>query len=333
VAERLQFSWPFTLAGVPGWLYVSSGRWDDHLEMVLPLGFRSDSPLLGGLLHLPDRVAGHAVEVRFFSAPQPMLSLVVSYDQTSAAGGPSTDGRLLPILAALVRAEPRLDFGQLLAQSEQAAPAGESATAPQPDGQAGATGTDAAAGPDGEVVEPGVSRAFLAARLSDLAWQQSVGGQPEEALRTLETALRYQSDHRPALELREHLKVLQNRELRRRRHPQEAKAHLEVGFSYLLFGRREEARQALRRATELDPRPPLAHLLLGVALHGLGQPEAAAAAYLQAARLNPDDTVAADLIGRLARGEPPPPLMENVPSQAEADQGAERSQDQQSAAP
>jgi Flp pilus assembly protein TadD len=60
-----------------------------------------------------------------------------------------------------------------------------------------------------------------------------------------------------------------------KRHPDAARAHLELGCILLSLGRISEAASHLERALALNPQSPRAHLLLGKVYLRLGKPEAA----------------------------------------------------------
>ena len=60
-----------------------------------------------------------------------------------------------------------------------------------------------------------------------------------------------------------------------KRHPDAARAHLEMGCVLLSLGRISEAASRLERSLALNPQSPRAHLLLGKVYLRLGKPEAA----------------------------------------------------------
>ncbi len=134
-------------------------------------------------------------------------------------------------------------------------------------------------------------------------------GQLHKALRSVEESLHQELGHPAALALRREIRLLEQREKRRRQAPRNAQAHLEVGFSYLQLRRTDEAIFALDRARALFPDLYLAQLL-GVALHSRGRAAEARLAYERAAQPRAGDEMAHSLLAALNHGEPPPYLAE-----------------------
>jgi len=126
-------------------------------------------------------------------------------------------------------------------------------------------------------------------------------GQLHKALRVVDDVLRLALDHAEARLLRERLRLLEQREKKRRWEPRNPQAQLEAN---------RDATDALQKACQLSPDLYLAHLLRGIALHRLGEVREARSAYFRAARLRPGDDIHDDLLSALERGEPPMPLVE-----------------------
>ncbi|MDA8216953.1 MAG: tetratricopeptide repeat protein [Dehalococcoidales bacterium] len=305
---------------------MSSGHWDDYVEFVLPDGVSDEAPALAGLQGIPSQVGEGEFDLRVHAGPPTMLCILIDYSSAPERRDCPYAERIRPVLAALREAVPAFDFGDFLPQtgaareeasSEDAPPVAEVVAEPVVAANAADVGATAAAERTGEDEHdeegPGISHVYVAARFTRLAWEQARNGQLHKALRTLGTALRYVGDYNPALDLRQQIKVLEQREKTRRRQPRSGRAQMEVGFSYLLLRRDGEAEEALRQAVRLSPTLPLAHLLHGIALHGLGRTDSARRAYERAARLNPADGTANGLLDALAHGEPPPMLADDTP--------------------
>jgi len=112
-------------------------------------------------------------------------------------------------------------------------------------------------------------------------------GRNEEAESVFQSAIRLEHgshpDEDPAIDYGVFLyrrgraeKAIEPLEIALRRHPDSARAQLELGCVLLSLGRAEEATGRLERAVALNSAVPRAHLLLGRAYQQLGKTELAA---------------------------------------------------------
>lgn len=284
-----------TLAGEAGELYAIFGKWDDYVEIVLPEKPELVEAAQRGVSTINPETAFGSIDVRFHNASPPLISILALYVSAPEHRSRSRSERLSSILEKLARAVPAFDFGDLL--REQSTPA----LSPSRD----------------QTISTAIASSKPAIKISlESVIELARRGQVNKALRSLDGILLIQPNNYDAWKFREELRLLERREKRRRREPYNLQAQLEVGFSYLLVERNEDAAEALARATKINPNQYLAHLLLGIALHRQGQVKRARSAYRRAAKLRPDDKKTLEgLLDALDRGEPPLPIAETRPAQ------------------
>jgi len=302
---------PISIAGEAAELYAIFGRWDDYLEIILPEKPELVEMVRCELAGICPATSFGSIDVRFHEVSPPMISVLALYVSAPEQRSRSHHERLSSILVELVRAVPALDFGDLLPEQSRPVPIGASEQAAEVEEK-----TVPAIEPD--TIDPQPQKiSTTASGKSDIkislepVKELARRGQVNKALRTLEGILQIQPSNYDAWKFKEELKLLERREKRRRREPHNVQAQLEVGFSYLLLDRNEEAADALARATKISPDQYLAHLLLGIAFHRQGHVNRARSAYKRAARLRPgDSSTHADLLEALDRGDPPLPVAE-----------------------
>jgi hypothetical protein len=322
-AGRTQLERDLPLWGKAARLYASCGRSDDYLELAFPEAPDLVSAIRERLTGVDPWSGDEGLDLRFHDGPPVTVSLLALHLDSEQRALPRTE-RLTALLLQLAQIVPDLEFGDLLPEHVRPAPA-----LPQPDDGALHEGSkmvdpasvacrpEVSAAPPAETspnepIAPKPSPRVDAEDLFLQAMGQARKGHSHKALRLLEELLHDHPTNGPAWKLREEIRLLERREKRRQRDPRSGQAQLEVGFSYLIVERNQEAAKALSAAARLDPVAYLSHLLLGIALHREGERESAREAYQRAARLQPEsDGVCADLLESLERGEPPIPLAES----------------------
>lgn len=339
ISKRIEFEKPVRFAGEPVSLYVSSGPWDDYLELVLPDGVDGGLANWERLASSDRQSTDEGLDLRVHAGPPLTVSALALYTADPGQRSSPHRERLASLLARLVRLEPRLDLGDLLPErppqpalsdesvrvskegeaAEMAGPTTPEAAASTRTDEATAVSSSPSPGPEpkpsrnGHAAPPNPLVLALAPGMLRKAWELVARGEVEKALRVIEVILRQNPGYRDAWELGENLSRLQQRAKRRRRAPRNPQAHLEAGFSYLYLGCHEKAIGALRQATQLDPGLYLGHLLPGVSLHHQGQARGARRAYERAQQLRPDEGIPRGLLAALANGELPPPVAEDRP--------------------
>lgn len=343
--RRTEIDGAFLLGGLIGRLHLSGGAWDDYLELTFPESEapsrESDGPrpdeeswMEAAAADLAATLAAAGLDaVAHPGIPPAVGVLALRVGDESARHTAPTD-RLLALLARVAAAAPALDFGDLLPRwsvagdgasvSLAAADPPPSAVAAEPAAVVATVSTDEPiesaplipSTPPVLVIadlspSPAEARGKpTAAGLLEEARRRAARGQIVKARRAVEEALALTPALGEAQSLRHELCVLERREKRLASRPRDAQAQLEVGFSRLTLGLVASGVAALATAIRLDPDLYLGHLLLGMAYHRAGQVEEARRSYSIAARLRPSDATASDLARCLARGEPPPKLVE-----------------------
>lgn len=303
MAKRTEFEKPFWVGGREGILFVSSGLADDYLEMNLPDSVEPDSEMLR---HLGDNATVYDLDVQVYPGRPVLVGVTALYIDAPERKASPQARRIETILTQLSGMIPGIDFGDLL-----------------PERSAAATPLDAGAVQKAEEQAPPASARQvrlldpLLLRMRSARVEKARGlagsGHLKKATTLLEEVLRDSPGDPGAVPLLEAIRLLERREKRLRKEPASLQANLEVGFSYLVLDRNQEAARALDRTSRLGPNVYLAHLLHGIALHRLGQTVHARNAYLRAGRLRPGDTIHADLMASLEKGDPPAMLMEAGP--------------------
>ena len=325
MAIRVEFESPISVDGQPGRLFASSGHADDYLELTLPEVAGLASTLLSELCcisHEQDVQIGANVH----EGPPLLLCVTALYINAQAQKTRPPAARIADILIVLSRVAPSIDFGDLLPEHLRL-PQSQAQQTAAPSFVSKQQAANSTCAPSVcEAAQPVASPSWATSPLAAPAYTQpSAGsvekaraiaarGQLHKALRAVEDVLRFAPDHFEARQLKESLKLLEQREKQRRREPRNPQVHLEAGFSYLRLQANRDAAEALQKACQLSPDLYLAQLLRGIALHRLGDVREARSAYFHAARLRPGDSVHDDLLYALESGQPPMPLAESETS-------------------
>ena len=322
MAIRTELERAISVDGQDGRLFASCGVSDDYLELTLPEAVGLESPLLSGLralCHAPDGRIG----VQLCDGTPALVCVTVLYVNAPEQRTRPPIVRVADILSELARVAPAFDFGDLLPEEVRRPRLSRAQHVAVPSLE-----------PEREAVTPSTSLSVVervqrpvgpvggTSPLEDTVQAQpsaagmekanalAARGQLHKALRAVDDVLRLAPDLFEARQLLEWLKLLEQREKKRRREPRNPQAQLEAGFSYLQLEAYHDAADALRSACQLGPNLYLAHLLCGIALHRLGEVREARSAYFRAARLRPGDDIHDDLLSALEKGQPPMPLVE-----------------------
>lgn len=348
MAVRTEFTKPVSLAGIGCTLFVSCGPWDDYLEIEFPEAMSPDTTVLDRLRRIPHDTAMRSMDIRVREGPPPSIGMLVLYLGADEQRSRPHMERVGSVVLELAGAVPAFDFGDLLpstvpehrvisaslcdANAEPDAPRAGSREASVLSSPASASdGAPAPLVPEtepkrpeaasvGGAPQPPLPRVFLDRRMgfpTDEALKQAredaSRGLVRKALHLVDQVVERDRHSIAALELQQELRLLEDRDNRRRRAPWDAQALMEAGFSYLSLNANSQAADLLSRAVSLRPDKFMANCLLGIAMHRQGQHKAALHAYQRAILLRPGDPIPLGLMAALSRGEPPPPLEEERP--------------------
>ncbi len=322
MAIRTEFERAILVDSQGGRLFASCGVSDDYLELTLPEAVGLESPVLTGLRAMSQAADG-GIAVQLCGGAPTLVCVTVLYVNAPEQRTRPPIVRVADILTELARVAPAFDFGDLLPEEvrcqqpahAQRASSLQSETEPailsagfsDPEAVRPPAAASLHTDPSGVTPQTQPSAAVM-----EKAHAMAARGQLHKALRAVDDVLRFAPDHFEARQLRDWLRLLEQREKKRRREPRNPQAQLEAGFSYLQLEANHDAADALRKACQLSPNLYLAHLLCGIALHRLGEVGEARSAYFRAARLRPGDDVHDDLLSALEKGLPPMPLVEGA---------------------
>ncbi len=344
MAKRIEFTRQLWLRQQALPLFVSSGRLDDYLELQLPVDITPESGFLSGLASIPRDTEERCFDICVRAGPPATVCILVLYPSSACPANEDpvtaewSAARLVRIFVALHSALPEVSFADLIPAEALGVPAVTGAACDAVHKVVSAPSEEIAAhrptefrkaarassqppsqtGPELAKLPP-ITHKFGIMRKSRLvavaamrrAHMYAGRGRVDRALEAVGEVLRHDRRNEDACLLRAELLLLQQREQKRQRQPSSAQAHLEAGFSYLLFNANRKALDALRRAVVLDPGLYLAHTLMGIAQHREGDASGAFSSYQQALRIRPAEEVPAHLISSLAKGEAPPLLAED----------------------
>jgi tetratricopeptide (TPR) repeat protein len=321
MSARAEYERTAALNGMPVRLFVSCGHSDDYLELVLADGAGSDSHVLDSLVEGPTATGHHDLDVRLAAGEPPTVSVLAMYTSDEVARSQPPEARVEGILRALARKQPGLDFGGLLpkpavpAQTAPTTPSDVSVSVPVAprDATEETAEVTASATCNVDQCQTQAPPERLPVTLFDRAGNLAARGEVHRALYLVDETLRRDPHDKDAWALREELMLLEARERRRQRVPDEAQAQLEVGFSYLTLGCDALATAALAEAARLKPNLYLAQVMLGVAHHHQKQAKLAKVCYERASRVRPRERTPRELLHALACGLPPPRPVEQRP--------------------